>query len=380
MFKKDKSLKFLPVNEPNITDSDILEVTNTMKAGWISSEGPQVKLFEGNLAKKFNRQYAVCVANGSAALDIAVESLDIKAGDEVILPNFTIISCLLPILRKGAIPVFVDCDKRTFNCDANDILNAITKKTKAILIVHIYGLAVDIQPIIDFCQPLGIKVIEDAAEAIGLNINNQPCGSFGDISTFSFYPNKTITTGEGGAVLVNDSEFAKRAERLRNLSFSSQRFIHNEFGWNYRLTSIQAALGNSQLMRIDQHISKKQQIGKIYNDLLCDTPSIKLPEEKNNVSENNYWVYPILLKGKYAGKSKQLRDALQKKGIGTRPFFYPLSKQPLLNGFDYRVFNGDKNTTDIYQSGLYIPSGITLEKNEQEYVANSLREIMYNGL
>lgn len=368
------------MNEPNITDSDILEVTNTMKAGWISSEGPQVKLFEDNLAKKFNRQYAVCVANGSAALDIAIESLDINAGDEVILPNFTIISCLLPILRKGAIPVFVDCDKRTFNCDANDILNAITKKTKAILIVHIYGLAVDIQPIIDFCQPLGIKVIEDAAEAIGLNINNQPCGSFGDISTFSFYPNKTITTGEGGAVLVNNSEFAKRAERLRNLSFSSQRFIHNEFGWNYRLTSIQAALGNSQLMRIDQHISKKQQIGKIYNDLLCDIPSIKLPEEKTKISENNYWVYPILLKGKYAGKSKQLRDALQKKGIGTRPFFYPLSKQPLLNGFDYKVFNGDKNTTDIYQSGLYIPSGITLEKNEQEYVANSLREIMYNGL
>jgi perosamine synthetase len=198
------------------------------------------------------------------------------------------------------------------------------------MMVHIYGLPVDADPVIDKAKDLGIKIIEDTAEVIGLDYKDRPCGALGDISVFSFYPNKHVTTGEGGMILTDDDHVAKLCKGSRNLGFiESKRFYHNRIGWNFRMTNIQAALGVAQLEKLDETIDLKRNIGKKYNKLLRDSPFIQLPVEKTTYAENIYWVYPIVLRENCPINAKEMMETLKRKRIGTRPFFYPMHKQPV---------------------------------------------------
>ena len=256
---------FIPVNEPFLGGRERELVMECLNSGWISSEGPFVSQFEETFSRRVGRQHGIACANGSAALDIAVTALQLGPGDEVILPTFTIISCAAAILRAGATPVVVDADPDTWNMVPEQVAAAISPRTAAIMMVHIYGLPVDMDPILKLAERHNLAVIEDAAELIGGTYKGKPCGSFGTISTFSFYPNKHITTGEGGMVVTNDPGLAERCRSLRNLCFQpKQRFVHEELGWNYRMTNLQAALGLAQLERLDSTIRKKFKIVSSY--------------------------------------------------------------------------------------------------------------------
>ena len=274
---------FIPVNEPLLNGNEKQYLKECIDTGWISSEGPFVKKFETEFAKTVNRKYGISVCNGSVALDVAVVALGIGPGDEVIMPTFTIISCASAIVRAGAVPVLVDTDKDTWNMKIEQIEAKITDRTKAIMIVHIYGLPVDINPILQLAEKYNLFIIEDAAEVIGQTYYNNPCGSFGNISIFSFYPNKHVSTGEGGMVVTDNEDLAEKCKALRNLCFQpQQRFLHEELGWNFRLSNIQAAIGVAQLEQLDQSIIRKREIGTRYFNNLKNLSSVQLPQLKTN--------------------------------------------------------------------------------------------------
>lgn len=366
----------IPVNTPLFCGNEKKYLNECIDTGWISSEGPFIKRFEEEMALYIGKSYATAVANGSAALDIAVKALELKKGDEVIMPSFTIISCAQALVTQGIKPILVDSHFDTFNMKVEEIESKITKKTKAIMIVHIFGLTVDIDPILDLAKKYNLKIIEDAAQMHGQEYKGKKCGSFGDISIFSFYPNKHITTGEGGMVLTDNEYLDSRAKSLRNLCFTTDRFIHKELGWNYRMTNMQAALGVAQLEQIDTIIEKKRWIGNNYNDLLKDIESINLPIPNTNYCENIYWVYAITLKDTYSKSAKNIMSELGEYKIGTRPFFYPMHKQPVFNKMGLFVNDNLPNSEKLYEKGFYIPSGLALTKEEVEKVSEVLHKVL----
>ena len=326
----------IPVNTPTLLGNEKKYLLECIESGWISSEGPFVKQFEEMFSARVGRKYGVAVSSGTAALDVAVVSLGIQKGDEVILPTFTIISCIHQIVRIGAIPVLVDSDPETWNMDISQIESKITEKTKAIMAVHIYGLPVDMGPLLKICEKHGIPLIEDAAEMIGQTYREKPCGSFGEISTFSFYPNKHITTGEGGMVVTDSEELAEKCRSLRNLCFQNkQRFIHEQLGWNYRITNLQAAIGLAQLERLDESIARKREIGRHYTALLSEVPGFQLPYDDADYAKNIFWVYGLVLLDERLCEAKTAMNLLEESNIGTRPFFWPLHKQPVLKNMGF---------------------------------------------
>ncbi len=368
--------KFIPVNEPSIGEREKELINECIDTGWISSEGPFVEKFESDLATKINRKYGIACSSGTAALDLAIAALRIGPGDEVIMPTFTIISCAAAIVRSGAKPILVDSDPTTWNMNVKAIGDAITSKTVAIMAVHIYGLPVDMDPLIEIADKYGLYVIEDAAELIGAKYKGIPCGSFGHISTFSFYPNKQITTGEGGMVFTDDLQIRERCKSLRNLCFqSNNRFVHSELGWNYRMTNLQAALGIAQLEKLDATIKKKIKIGELYRSYLSEIKGIKLPLEKTYFSKNIYWVFGILLDFKI-GNAKSFMAKLKELKIGTRPFFYPMHKQPIL--IEMGIFKNKRYpvSEELYEQGLYLPSGITLTEEKIKLVTEKIKNII----
>jgi len=316
-----------PVSIPHISRNDISFINKTLKKGWISSNGPEVKKFENNFSNYLGRKYSVAVSNGTAALEIAVKSLGIKKNDEVLIPNFTIISNALAVLRQHAKPVPIDCNVEDWNIKISDIEKKITKKTKAIIITHIYSFPNDMDKILKICKKRKIFVIEDAAEVLGLNYKSNKCGSFGDISTFSFYANKQVTTGEGGMISTNNYELYKKCCSLRNLCFGElNRFNHDDLGWNYRMSNIQAALGLSQLKRIKHTVNIKMNIGKRYFKNLKNNHNIQILPPSNLFAKNIYWVVGVVIKSKKI-KAKIMMKKLLKYGIQTRPFFWPMNEQ-----------------------------------------------------
>jgi len=293
----------VPVNRPLLNGNESAYLMECISTGWISSEGPFVSKFESEFAAKVGREFGIAVSNGTAALDIAFELIDLQPGDEVIIPAFTIISCVHQIIRRGAIPVLIDCDSNTWNMDTALIESRISTRTRAILVVHIYGLPTNMADIERITQQHGLFLIEDAAEAHGLSFDGRPCGSFGDVSTFSFYPNKLITTGEGGMLVTNNPELSNRAKALRNLCFSQPRYVHEQLGWNYRMTNIQAAIGVAQLERWDEFLARKKAIGAKYNSLLSGLDQIQLPLSSTQHAENVYWVYGIVMRNDADGNT-----------------------------------------------------------------------------
>jgi len=368
---------FIPVNEPLLDGNEKKYLSECIDTGWISSDGPFVKRFEDEFAFKMGRKYGIAVTNGTSAIDTAVHALQIGKGDEVIVPAFTIISCILQIVRSGAKPVLVDADPFTWNMNVNKIQEKITKKTKAIMVVHIYGLPVDMDPVIKICKKNNLKLIEDSAEQIGQTYNNKPCGSFGDISTVSFYPNKHITTGEGGMILTDNDSIAKRCKELRNLCFQpKKRFIHKKLGWNFRMSNLQAAVGVAQLEQLERFIKKKRWIGLKYNELLKDVTGLQLPVMETSYSKNIYWVYGVVLDSSIKMSAEKFIINLAKLGIGARPFFFPLNKQPVLkkmNLFKKQTFPVAEN---LYKRGLYLPSGLKLDCKSIKKVAKLVKQLI----
>ena len=367
---------FIPVNEPLLDGNEKKYLSECIDTGWISSEGPFVKRFEDEFSKRMGRKHGIAVTNGTSALDAAVEALGIGPGDEVILPTFTIISCILQIKRSGAKPILIDSDPITWNMDVKQIESKISKKTKAIMVVHIYGLPVDMDPVLELCKKYKLKLIEDSAEMIGQTYKNRPCGSFGDISTVSFYSNKHITTGEGGMILTDDESIAENCREIRNLYFQpKKRFVHQRLGWNMRMTNIQAALGLAQLERLDEFVQKKRWIGNMYNDLLKNLGGVQLPLKETDFASNIYWVYGLVLDNSLNCDTNEIMKNLSENAIGCRPFFYPLHQQPvfkeegLFKDESYPVAEG------LYKRGFYIPSGLGLSEDQIIRVSDTIIKV-----
>ena len=368
----------IPVNTPLLDGNEKKYLIDCIDTGWISSEGPYVKKLEEEFAAKVSRKYGIAVCNGSVALDCALIALGIKEGDEVIMPTFTIISCASAITRVKAIPVLVDACPETYNINIDELEAKITPKTKAIMVVHIYGLPVDMDRVIEIAKKHNLFIIEDAAEEIGQTYKGQPIGSFGDISCFSFYPNKHITTGEGGMILTNNFELSEKCKSIRNLCFTPEkRFYHKELGYNFRITNLQAAIGDAQLERLDSFIDKKRWIGNLYNQLLSDlSDKIELPTSQTDYAENIYWVYTIILKDHLSYDATTMMNRLNEEGIGTRPFFWCMHEQPVFNNMGLFKNENYPIGERIARRGFYLPSGLALTKEEIIYISEKLHKIL----
>lgn len=369
--------RFIPVNTPLLGEGERKNLLECIDSGWISSEGPFVGEFEESFSSSVGRGYGVAVSSGSAALDVAVTAIGVGAGDEVIMPAFSIISPAASVVRAGGKPVLVDSDEETWNMDVSLIEERITDRTKAIIVVHTYGLPVDMDPVMEVAERHGLKVIEDAAEAHGLTYKGRPCGSFGDVSIFSFYPNKHVTTGEGGMIVTDDEALAGRCREYRNLCFNTERrFVHHDLGWNYRMTNMQAGLGLAQMEGLQGAVERKRAMGATYNNLLSDISSVQLPLERTDYGENVYWVFGMVLNDEVPFDAIEAMRHLSGVGVGTRPFFYPMHLQPVFNKMG--LFNGETYPVAerLGERGFYIPSGLALTEDDMEYVASKVREVL----
>lgn len=371
--------KIIPVNIPKIFQEDKKYINQALKTNWISSEGPYVKKFEYKFSKFNKKKFGVAVSNGTAALEIAIKSLGLKKNSEVLIPSFSIISTTNAVLKNNLKPVLVDADLDTWNMNVEKTINKITSKTKAIIITHIYGLPVNLKKLIKVAKNKKIIIIEDAAEVIGLKYNNKICGSFGDISTFSFYANKHITTGEGGMICTNIKKYYEKCKSLRNLSFSKSyfnRFNHDDIGWNYRLSNLQAALGCGQLENINWILKRKREIGNLYYKKLKDNKEILLQKNKTSYAKNIYWVFGILLKKNSSFNREKIMKKLYKYKIETRPFFLSMNKQKIFRKL--KLFKKSKmpNSEYLSKNGFYIPSGLGLKNYQINYIANTLQKIL----
>lgn len=368
----------IPVSEPLLNGNERRYVNECLDSGWISSEGPFSRKFEEQFAKRVGRRHGIAVCNGSAALEAAVAALGIGPGDEVILPSFTIISCAAAVIRSGATPVLVDSDSNTWNLDPSNLESLVSPRTKAIMVVHIYGLPVDMDPVLTVAARHGLHIIEDAAEMHGQTYRDKPCGSFGSISTFSFYPNKNVTTGEGGMIVTDDEALAERCRGLRNLCFQpAKRFVHEELGWNMRMSNLNAALGLAQLERIDEFIARKRHIGAQYNMLLADIDGVQLPVPLTDYAENIYWVYGIVLEEGLPVGVEEIMTRLADWGVETRPFFWPMHRQPVFCRMGMFAGITCAVAERLGRRGLYLPSGLTLCDEQIERVAKTFREVLH---
>jgi len=374
----------IQVNEPLLNGNERKYLCECIDTGWISSEGPFVKRLEEGMAARCGRKHGIAVCNGSVALDAAVAALRLGPGDKVILPSFTIVSCAAAIVRAGATPVAVDADPITWNMDLNQVeslLAGAAKKgdgsIKAIMAVHIYGLPVDMQALLALAVRYGVKVIEDAAEMHGQTCRGEPCGGFGELSTFSFYPNKHVTTGEGGMLLTDSDELADRCRNLRNLYFDKERrYIHEEMGWNLRMSNLQAAVGCAQLERLDEFVARKRRMGTRYTELLRSVPGLQLPIARTDYAESVYWVYGMVLGDEVPFDAVEAVARLKKLGVATRHFFHPMHLQPVFRKMGLFARVHLPVSERLAARGFYLPSGLALRDAQIDTVAAAVKEMM----
>jgi len=375
----------IPVNEPLLDGNEKRYLNECIDTGWISSEGPFVQRFEEGMAAVCGRRHGIAVCNGTVALETAVAALGLAPGDEIIMPTFTIISCAAAIIRCGMVPVLVDSDPFTWNMDVEKLRGKLesemeiknNRKLKAIMVVHIYGLPMDMDPVLELAQRYGLKIIEDAAEMHGQSYRGRPCGSFGDLSVFSFYPNKHVTTGEGGMVLTDDDDLAERCRSLRNLCFQAKkRFVHEELGYNFRMTNLQAALGVAQLERLDVFVARKRRMGLRYTERLSLVEGLELMPPKTPYAENIYWVYGMVLKDDVPFDAAEAMRRLGQKGIGTRPFFWPMHEQPVFHSMGLFAEEHHPVAERLARRGFYIPSGMALTDAQMEEVAAAIEDLL----
>jgi len=375
----------IPVNEPVVGEREKKYVEECLDTGWISSAGRFIGEFETAWAAYCGVEHGIAVSNGTLALQLALRAIGLKPGDEVIMPSFTIISCALGVVYNDAVPVLVDSDPVTWCMDVDQIEAKITDRTKAIMPVHIYGHPVDMDRVHELAKAHGLMVIEDAAEAHGAEyLTNRGreqerwkrAGGLGDLSTFSFYANKLITTGEGGMVLTNDSSTADRLRSLRNMSYrTDRRFWHTELGYNFRMTNMQAAVGLGQAERVDDIVERKRWMGTSYTERLNEIPGLKLPVEQP-WARHVYWMYAVELEEGSGLDASQFAERLLKHEVQTRPFFVGMHDQPVLR--DLGLFEGEQYPVAdrISKQGLYLPSGMALTESQLDQVCEAVREVL----
>ena len=366
----------IPVNEPLLSEQALKYVEECVRTAWISSQGRFIQEFENRWAAYCGMDYGVAVSNGTAALGVAVGCLGLEPGDEVIMPTFTIISCALAIIEAGAVPVLVDSDPRTWCMDVSQVEAKITSRTRAIMAVHMYGHPVDMDPFLELARKHQLYILEDAAEAHGAEYKGRKVGGIGDLSCFSFYANKIITTGEGGMVLARRADHAERLRSLRNLCFrEDRRFYHTELGHNYRLTNLQAAVGLSQVERIEEHIRRKRWMGQAYTERLSDLPQIALPVEEP-WAKNVYWMYGLVLADDVKYNATEFAQRLRAKGVDTRPFFIGMHEQPVLRQRGLFLHDRHPVAERLARRGLYLPSGVALTEDQLAQVCDAVHEVL----
>jgi perosamine synthetase len=363
----------IPVCEPDLTKKEFDYVKEAMASSWISGSGPFVARFENEYAKRVSRtKYAITVNSGTSALHLALVACGIGPGDEVILPTFTMIASVNAVRYCGATPVLVDADPITWNMAVADIEKKITKKTRAIMPVHIYGLPVDMDPITKLAKKHGLWVIEDASEAHGATYKGKAVGSLGDIAAFSLFANKIIATGEGGIITTDNKKLADVIRLLRGHAFTpSHHFWHQYVGYSYEMTNLSAAVGLGQTERVTELIRKRRKNGARYSKLLRDIPGITVPVEPKGYT-NVYWMYCILVDKKRYGMDRDaLRAVLAKKGIETRTFFVPIHFQPTY----YEQYKRETFPVSemLCRDGLYLPSASTLTEQQIAAVVSVIR-------
>lgn len=369
---------FIPVNEPLLNGNEKKYLNECIDTGWISSEGPFVKKLEKDFSAYTGQKYGSCVANGSVAIDAAVRAMKEvygwQDGDEVILPDFTIISTAQSLIYNKLKPVFVDADPKTWNIDVTKIEETITSKSKAIMVVHIYGIPTDMEPVFKLAEKYNLRIIEDAAQAHGLKYNDRICGGMSDISTFSFYANKHIACGEGGLIMTSNDDLIEKVNYFKNLCFSKDRFIHNDLGWNFRMSNLQAAVAYAQFERLESFIEKKKEMGKIYREAFKNLP-VQMAPSKTFYADNNYWVFGMVINDDVKFDAKEAMTRLAQKGIGCRPFFYPLHKQPVLQKMGLSGNEEYPVSARLYERGFYIPSGLGLTNENQQKVIDEVKKL-----
>jgi perosamine synthetase len=365
----------IPVNEPHMPANAESYVLDCIKTGWISSAGSYIERFEKSFADYFQVPHAITVSNGTTALHVAIAALGIGPGDEVILPDLTIISCPLAIHYVGAVPVVVDVEPTTGNIDPKLIEQAITKKTKAIMVVHLYGHPVDMDPILAIAKKHHLFVIEDAAEAHGALYKGKPVGGLGDVGCFSLYGNKIVTTGEGGMVITKSDTLNAKIRLLKDLAhMPGKRFYHEEVGFNYRMTNLQAALGVAGMEEIEWAIQQKREMAAVYTKGLSDCPYLELPIEES-YARSVYWMYALTVTKKSPITKDAFRKALKDHGVDTRDYFVPIHRQPVFTSRGYFPGVSCPVSDDLSNWGLYIPSGLAITTKQQQEVIAAIHDI-----
>jgi len=367
--------KTIPVCEPFLNGKEKEYVLDCIKTNWISSRGSYINEFEEKFADFCNCKYGISTTSGTTALHLALVSLGIGPGDQVIIPTYTMVATAFAVIYTGAEPVLVDSEPRTWNIDINKIEEKITSRTRAIMPVHIYGHPCDMDPITKIAKKYGLYIVEDAAEAHGAEYKGRKTGSLGHINCFSFYANKIITTGEGGMVVTNDRKLAEKARQLKDLSHSpSRRFMHNAIGYNYRMTNLQAALGLAQFNNINHYIEARRRNAYRYNSLLKDIPGIELPREEK-WAKNVYWMYSILINNEFGINRDDFMIKLKSEGIETRAFFTPMHRQPVLKKTGYFKKEKYPVSEKIEKRGLYLPSSSSLSDEDIQFICKKIRKI-----
>lgn len=366
----------IPVCEPQIGQEELENVIRCIKSGEISgTAGDFIAEFEQKFSAYCGKKYGITTTSGTTALHLATASLDLGKGDEVITSTFTNAATVFGIVYNGATPVVVDSEPATWNIDPNQIEEKITPNTKAILPVHIYGHPCDMDQIMEIARRHRFYVIEDAAEAHGAEYKGKRVGSFGDISCFSFYANKIITTGEGGMIVTDSEEVAEKARLLRNLAFSRERrFLHHYVGFNYRMTNLQAAIGIAQLARIDTLIDRKRHIAQQYNSRLKEVPGITLPPEEP-WARSVYWMYCLLIGDEFGLDRDNVMARLAEAGIETRTLFIPMNQQPAFHKMGLFEEQSCPVAESLSRQGLYLPSGVGLTDEQIEYICGMLKQL-----
>lgn len=368
------TLPFLPVCEPLLLGNELEYVTQAVSQGWISSSGGFVLEFERKFAEQLGVRHAVTTCSGTAALHLALVAAGIGAGDEVIVPTFTMIASAAAVCYTGAKPVFVDCERSTFNLDPGAVAAKLSSRTRAIMPVHIYGLPCDMDPLLEIAQDRGILVLEDAAEAIGSLYKGRPCGALGALGCFSFFANKVITTGEGGMVVTDDPVLAEKLRYYKNLCFpvsGPRRYVHQHIGFNYRMPNLSAAIGLAQLERVDEYVARRRENARLYNHRLRGQRGVTVPVERTWAT-NSFWMYSVLIEDDFGLSRDQVMDRLAERGIDTRSFFVPMHQQEGLAAYGCEVGGSYPNAEHVSLRGLYLPSSSGLTEQQIERVSSEL--------
>lgn len=368
---------FIPVCEPLLSGNELKYVTEAVSTGWISSSGSFVNKFEEAFSEYCDMKYGVAVTNGTVALHIALAALGIGKGDEVIIPSFTMIASAFAITYTGAMPVFVDIDKETWNIDVNKIEEKITPRTKAIMPVHIFGNPCDMDSIMQIAGKYKLYVIEDAAEAHGAEYKGKKAGSFSSISAFSFFANKNLTTGEGGMVLTNDWNLYNKCKYFKNMCFppdAPRLYLHDDIGFNYRMSNIHAAIGLAQVEKADEYRTMRIHNAECYRKLLTGCDGIILQKDTLD-SLNVHWMNAIVINPEIYGHTRnELIEHLKKNGIDTRLLFKSMSRQPSLKKFGCNCSEEYPITDWLSENGCYLPSASSLSLEQIDYIANCITD------